>query len=149
MDFPIIDLLDEDICEVWLMKYLHPHGARCQKCGAGIDDARRFHRLSRSGIQVYRCKRCHTPFSVYSGTVFAGKHLRPSQVVMLLRGVCKGEPTATLAREIGLARQTVLNLRHELQRNAEAHQPQHPLPDPQTETDEMFQNAGEKGRKAR
>jgi hypothetical protein len=76
--------------------------------------------------------------------VFEGKHLRPAQAILLLRGVCKGEPTATIAREIELARQTVHDLRKALQANAERLQPTDPLPDQQTETDEMFQNAGEK-----
>jgi hypothetical protein len=61
-----------------------------------------------------------------------------------LRGVCKGEPTATIAREIGVTRQTVHDTRKTLQANAERLQPEEPLPDQQTETDEMFQNAGEK-----
>jgi hypothetical protein len=38
----------------------------------------------------------------------------------------------------------VLQVRREIQANAEHHQPQTPLSDTQTETDEMFQNAGEK-----
>jgi len=76
--------------------------------------------------------------------VFEGKHFRPAQTILLLRGVCKGEPTATMAREIGLARQTVHDMRHVVQANAEGLQPGDPLPDERTETDEMFQNAGEK-----
>jgi len=78
-----------------------------------------------------------------------GKHLRPAQVVLLLRGVCKGEPTAAIAREIGVARQTVHEIRKALQANAERLQPETPLPDERTETDEMFQNAGEKRGTAR
>lgn len=50
-----------------------------------------------------------------------------------------------IAREIGLARQTVHTLCQVIQANAARLQPQEPLPDRQTETDEMFQNAGEKG----
>ena len=78
-----------------------------------------------------------------------GKHLRPAQAVLLLRGVCKGEPTAAIAREIGVARQTVHEIRKALQANAERLQPETPLPDERTETDEMFQNAGEKRGTAR
>jgi FixJ family two-component response regulator len=64
--------------------------------------------------------------------------------VLLLRGVVKGDPSAEIAREIGVSRQTVLQVRREIQANAEQHQPQTSLSDQQTETDEMFQNAGEK-----
>jgi IS30 family transposase len=64
--------------------------------------------------------------------------------VLLVRGVSKGNPTAEIAREIGVSRQTVHELRREIQANAQRQQPQTPLSDSQTETDEMFQNAGEK-----
>ena len=67
-----------------------------------------------------------------------------SPVTQSLRGVLKGEPTTTLAAELGVSYQTVLNLRHDLQANARRMQPDTPLPDNVTESDEMFQNAGEK-----
>jgi hypothetical protein len=66
------------------------------------------------------------------------------QVVLLMRGLCKGESSKELAAELGLNYGTVLKLRHEAQANAEKIQPDTPLPDQRTETDEMFQNAGEK-----
>jgi len=101
-------------------------------------------RLTRgSRLTVYRCPG-QGIYNLYSGTVFEGKHLRPAQAILLLRGVCKGEPTATIAREIGLVRQTVHDLRKAIEANAAMLQPQEPLPDRQTETDEMFQNAGER-----
>jgi FixJ family two-component response regulator len=62
----------------------------------------------------------------------------------MLRGVTKGQPSAEIAREIGVSRQTVHEVRQEIQANAVRHQPQTPVSDDQTETDEMFQNAGEK-----
>jgi hypothetical protein len=61
-----------------------------------------------------------------------------------MRGICKGESSKELAAELGLNYFTVLTLRHEAQANAEKAQPETPLPDEHTETDEMFQNAGEK-----
>jgi len=61
-----------------------------------------------------------------------------------MRGICKGESSNTLAAELELDYKTVLSLRHRIQANAEAQQPESPLPDKETETDEMFQNAGEK-----
>jgi hypothetical protein len=35
---------------------------------------------------VYRCSECEGTYNLYSGTLFEKKHLRPSQVVLLLRG---------------------------------------------------------------
>jgi hypothetical protein len=80
--------------------------------------------------------------------VFEKKHLRPAQVVMLLRGVCKGESSAALADELCLSRTTVRELRKQVQENAKRLQPNAPLSDEHTETDEMEQNAGEKKRAA-
>ncbi len=149
MDFPILALCDDELGEVWLRKYFHPHGLHCPKCKASVKQARCFGHTRRSQVTQYRCRQCQTVYSVYSGTVFANKHLRPAQVILLLRGVCKGESTASLARELQLAYDTVHHLRQQLHANAVRLQPETPLPDTVTETDEMFQNAGEKRRKTR
>lgn len=69
------------------------------------------------------------------------------RVVLLMRGICKGETSQELTAELGLNYGTVLKLRHALQANAEKKQPDTPLPDEHTETDEMFQNAREKRRR--
>jgi hypothetical protein len=79
--------------------------------------------------------------------VFANKQLRPARVILLLRGVCKGESTASLSRELQLAYDTVQHLRQQLHTHTIRLQPETPLPDAVTETDEMFQNAGKKGKK--
>lgn len=52
----------------------------------------------------------------------------------------------SLSEELGVvvSRTTVHYLRQELQENAERVQPDTPLTDEHTETDEMFQNAGGK-----
>jgi transposase-like protein len=144
MDFPIVDLLDEDLSKAWLLKYFHPEGLKCPHCGKGVEEAREFRKTKKSQLLVWRCNACQGIYNLYSGTVFEGKHLRPMQVVVLVRGVCKGEPAATLAREMGVSRQTVHAIRKVLQANAERDQPQTPLTDARAETDEMFQNAGEK-----
>ena len=143
MDFPIVDLFDDDLSAAWLLKYFHQGQLRCPHCGRGVEEARVFRATRRGRLTVYRCA-CQGVYNLYSGTLFQGKHLRPAQAILLLRGVCKGEPTAAIAREIGLARQMVHDLRQAIQANAERLQPMEPLSDWQTETDEMFQNAGGK-----
>jgi transposase-like protein len=144
MDFPIVDLLDDEISEAWLWKYCHPEGRKCPHCGASVGEARAFRRTTNSRVTVYRCNCCQGVYNVYSGTVFEAKHFRPAQAILLLRGVCKGQPAAEIAREIGVSRQTVHEMRKTIQANAEAIQPESKLSDERTETDEMFQNAGEK-----
>ena len=82
---------------------------------------------------------------MYSGTVFEGRRLRPEQVVLLVKGVVKGEQAQILANEIGVCRQTVQAIGQQIHANAQHLQADNPLDrDEQTETDEMYQNAGGK-----
>ena len=145
MDFPIVDLLSQDLAVSWLVKHFHPAGLKCPHCGTDVEDARQFRKTTQSQLIVYRCHECDGVYTLYSSTAFEGRSLTPSQVVLLLRGICKGEPSQAIAREISITRQTVLSIRREIQSRANAIQPDSVLPDLLTETDEMFQNAGEKG----
>ena len=147
MDFPILDITEDALAEQWLQKHFHPKGLGCPHCRAGVRHARPFGQTRRSQVTQHRCRKCAKVYTVYSGTIFANKHLRSTQAILLLRGICKGESTATLARELELAYDTVHHLRQQLQTNATRLQPETPLPDAVTETDEMFQNAGEKRRR--
>jgi transposase-like protein len=146
MDFPIIDLLDVEQSVVWLEEHFHPEGLQCPHCHAGIEDARYFRPNPGSGLPVYRCKTCQGVYHLYSGTVFEGSQLSPCQVVLLLRGFFQGQSSAQLSRELNLSYKTVLKWRHRLHANAERLQPDTPLPDLASESDELFQNAGEKRR---
>lgn len=144
MIFPITDLLDDEQSEQWLLDHFHPEGLRCPKCGS---TRRRFFRETEtSKLTVYRCLECEGIYNLYSATLFEKKHLRPSQVVLLLRGVARGESSVRLTEELGVSRTTIHYLRKELQENARRLQPEAPLTDEHVETDEMFQNAGEKRR---
>lgn len=147
MDFPILKICDDELGELWLQKYFHPQGLHCPTCAASVKHARPFGRTRRGQVTRHRCRRCETVYTVYTGTVFANKQLRPAQVILLLRGVGKGESTASLSRELRLAYDTVHHLRQQLHTNAVALPSTTPLPDAVTETDEMFQNAGEKRHK--
>ena len=144
MEFPIIDLLDAAECEAWILRHFHPDGLHCPRCGEAVVNAHYFRTTHRSQLTVYRCNACRQIYNLYSGTVFQQRHLTPGQVVLLVRGIVKGEVAKTLASELDLHYTTVLDLRHDLQHHARWRQPDTPLPDRQTETDEMFQNAGEK-----
>jgi transposase-like protein len=144
MDFPITDLMSEKASEEWIMEYFHPTGIRCPHCGAAWAEAFEFRTTRKSQLMVYRCRACHGIYNLYSGTVFEARQLRPAQVVLLVRGVLKGESAATLARELGMSRTTITELRHRIQQNAADLQTQYPLQDNVVEADEMFQNAGGK-----
>jgi transposase-like protein len=143
MEFPILELMGHDESTAWVENYFHPNGLKCPKCGANKAHGRVFRQTRRSRLTVYRC-RCGATYNLYTGTVLAQHHLSPAQVVLLLRGIVKGETTAALSRELDVGCEAVLNLRHELQAQAERLQPTDARPDTETESDEMFQNAGEK-----
>jgi transposase-like protein len=147
MDFPIGDLLDEQACYDWLVSRLYPRGLACPHCGRkrGLG----VHRRHRAPVLDYQCPRCAAVFNAFTGTALAGTHRRPSELVLILRGIAQGAPTARLARELGCSRRHLLDLRHRLHHYAERFLPKTPLPDAAVEADEMYQNAGEKRPPAR
>jgi len=142
MEFPIDDLFDEERSDQWVMASFHPNGVPCPGCGRGIDAARRFRRTSRSNVTVYRCRQCHRVDTVYTGTIVQGKQRRPAQVILLVRGG-NGEPSTVLATDVGNSRTTDHTRRRAMQHTAQHRQPDTPLDDQYTETDELFQHAGE------
>lgn len=140
IDFPIDDLLDSEACTRWLEQQLHPDGLRCPACGASD---RRVARSSGAFVG-YRCCACHRYYTLLTGTAFAKTHQLPATLVLLLRGVAKGESTARLARELRLSRKQAHTLRQRVQRNLYEQQPNQVLAEVVFEADELYQNAGEK-----
>jgi transposase-like protein len=144
IDFPIADLFDDSLCLLWLERHLHPAGFTCPHCGSA--NRRLFRRQGH--YDAYRCRDCDGYYTLLSGTVFEASRKRPATLVLLLRGVAKGEPTARLARELHLSRQTVHTRRHQLQSNLNERAPTDTMEGQTFEVDEIYQNAGEKRRSA-
>ena len=148
MDFPITELIDRKGCLEWLEEYFHPNGLKCPHCQAGLDQANWFRKTKKSELDVCRCKVCRGIYNLYSGTMFEGRYFTPEQTVLFIREVLQDKSSAQLAHELQISRTTALEVRHMLQANAEHEQITEPLSDLEAETDEMFQNAGEKRRMA-
>jgi transposase-like protein len=140
IDFPITELLDDSICTLWLERHLHPEGLRCPGCGSM---ERRLFR-DQGHFPAYRCRGCRGYYTLLTGTAFAKTRQRPATLVLLLRGMAKGEPTARLARELGLSRKQLHTLRQRIQANLNATAPTDVLTGTAFEADELYQNAGEK-----
>lgn len=143
MDFPIIDLMDQDACYHKLLGLLHPDGLTCPACKS--DDHLRVHRRHRAPVLDYRCAACRRVFNAFTGTPLGGTHRTPAQIMLILRGFAQGVPTAQLARELDCDRKHLLELRRLMQDNASRWLDRNPLGDAVVEGDEMYQNAGEKG----
>jgi len=152
MDFPLTGLMDEQACYDKLVTLLHPQGLACPRCGSA--DSLRVHSRERDPVLRYRCHPkavrpgCGRVFNAFTGTVLDGTDKRPSTILLLLRGFAQGVPTAKLARELDLGRQALHEFRKKVQQQALLALPKTPLPDDVVESDEMYQNAGEKRRSA-
>ncbi len=140
IDFPITDLLDDSISTIWLERHLHPNGMKCPHCAS---TERRLFR-EQGYFPAYRCRTCGGYYTLLTGTVFAKTRQRPATLVLLLRGIAKGEPTARLARELGLSRKPLHTLRQRIQANLNETAPTDAMTGTAFEADELDQNAGEK-----
>ena len=140
IDFPIGELMDDSICTLWLERHLHPQGLTCPHCGSCT---RRLFR-AQEHFPAYRCRACDGYYTLLTGTVFEKTRQRPATLVLLLRGIAKGEPTARLARELGLSRKQLHTLRRRIQTHVNATAPTHLMRGTAFEADELYQNAGEK-----
>jgi transposase-like protein len=140
IDSPIAELLDDSVCTLWLERHLHPQGLTCPHCGHS--DKRLFR--ARGHFPAYRCRAYDGYYTLLTGTVFAKTQQRPATLVLLLRGIAKGEPTARLARELGLSRKQLHTLRRRIQANLNETAPTGVMTGTAFEADDLYQNAGEK-----
>ena len=140
IDFPITDLLSDTECLKWLEAYLHPEGLACPHCGS----ARRRLFRKQSNFPAYRCLDCDGYYTLLSETVFEKTRQRPATLVLLLRGIAKGESSALLARELGMGRKPMMQLRQRIQNNLYETLPTAVMEGKTFEVDEVYQNAGEK-----
>lgn len=145
MLFPITDLLSEQECYDYLLRTLHPDGIKCPRCGCPLPVDQSPHDRRRDPIFDYRCRTCAAVFNLFTGTIWSGTHYDCKTIALVMRGFVQGIPTLHLAQELDLDYETLLNRRHQVQRLALETLPTDPLSDDETEGDEMFQNAGEKG----
>lgn len=143
MKFDLTDLLDEKACYEFLKALLHPKGLCCPRCGG---QHYKVLKRDRDPIIGYQCldKECRRTFNIFTGTVFQGTHYSCKVLVQILKGIAQGTPTKHLAEELEIDRSNLMGLRHKLQDNALATLAAEKLQDDVVESDEMFQNAGEK-----
>jgi hypothetical protein len=134
IDFPIGELMDESICMLWLERHLHVSGLTCPRCGPAERRLFRAH----GHFPAYRRRACQGYDTLLTGTAFANTRQRPATLVLLVRGVAKGEHTARLARELGLSREPLPTLRQRLQANLHAMAPTPVMAGTAFDADELY-----------
>lgn len=142
MKFSIENLLDEQECYDFLVETLHPDGLKCPDCDRSVTHSR-VHSYRREPILYYRCE-CGRVYNAFTETHWQGTHYSCTTIVQILRGFLKGEPTKHMAEELDIDRGNLLRHRHQMQERAELARFKEAFPDEVVETDEMYQNAGEK-----
>ncbi|SRR6266511_2254332 len=140
IDFPSTELLDDRLCTRWPERHRHPDGLQWPHGGR---TARRLFR-HQDPFPADRCRGCDGSYTRLTGTAFENTRPRPATLGLLLRGIAKGEPTARLARELGLPRNQRQTLRPRLQAHLNDRAPTAVMTGTAFEADELDQHAGEK-----
>lgn len=112
--FPIQSLMDEQACYEYLLSVLHPQGLHCPQ-GHPLPAGQGAHDRHRTPIVDYRCKTCGAVFNLFTNTIGSKTRYSCATIVLILRGVAQGVPTAHLAGELGIDRAHLLAHRHEMQ----------------------------------
>lgn len=136
--------MDYQKCYEFLISLFHPTGLHC-RCGCPLPEGQSPHKYRANGLPCFRCRKCNKVFNIFSDTLFQGIHYDCIQIVLLLRGFAQGKTTLHLSKELKLSYNNLLNWRHILQEYAFENRDVSVLEDEVVESDEVFQNAGEKG----
>lgn len=123
--FPIQSLMDEQACYDYLLKALHPQGLQCAQ-GHPLAVEQGAHDRHRVPLLDYRCRTCGAVFNLFTGTLWSKPRYSCATLVLILRGVAQGVPTAHLAGELGIDRAHLLEHRHEMQQLVEQRFPPEP-----------------------
>lgn len=144
LKFPIQDLMDYNSCYNFLSKILHPQGLAC-KCGIVKPKDQKPHKFRSNKLPCYKCQNCGKVYNIFSGTILSGIHYHCITIVLMLRGFAQGDTTSHLSKELNISYDRVLYWRHKLQEQSFENRDVSLLTDTEVESDEVFQNAGEKG----
>ena len=144
VQFPLYELMNYEGCYNFLMEILHPQGLHCP-LGHPIFEGQKPHKFRKNGLPCHRCRSCGKVFNIFTDTILQGIHYDCIQIVLMLHGFVKSQTTQMLSKELGVSYNSLLDWRHKLQEFAFENRNIFPLTDSEVESDEVFQNAGEKG----
>jgi len=144
LQFPLYSMMSYEECYNFLSSLLHPHDLHCPE-GHALAEGQKPHKFRKNKLPCYRCGECRKVFNLFTNTIFQGIHYDCIQIVLMLHGFAKGQTTQNLSDELKLSYNSLLDWRHKLQEFAFENRTVFPLTDRDIESDEVFQNAGEKG----
>ena len=144
IQFPIDQLMSYEACYQFLIAILHPQGLSCPK-GHDLPSEQSPHKYLKNGLACYKCRTCGCVYNLFTNTILQGIRYSCITIVLILRGFAKGETTLLLSKELKISYNQLLHWRHKLQEFAFENRDNSPLTDQVIESDEVFQNAGEKG----
>lgn len=144
LKFPIQHLMDYESCYRYLEKLFHPLGLSCP-CGQALYEGQSPHKYRANNLPCFKCRNCGKVFNIFTDTIFQGAHYECVTIVLMLRGFSQGKTTQHLSKELSVSYNSLLEWRHKLQEYAFENRAVSTLTDTEIESDEVFQNAGEKG----
>ena len=145
---PLRGLMDYNKCYEYLLNLLHAQGLHCP-CGHLLPSEQKPHKYRKNGLPCYKCTDigCKKVFNIFTNTIFQGIHYNCVTIVLMLKGFAQGVSTQLLSKELSVSYNQLLDWRHILQEHAFENRDISRLQDKKLESDEFFQNAGEKGEK--
>lgn len=144
VQFPLHALMNFEECYNFLLNILHPQGLHCPD-GHSLAEHQKPHKFRKNGLPCHRCCTCGKVFNIFTDTILQHIHYDCITIVLMLRGFAKGETTQMLSKELKVSYNALLDWRHRLQEFSFENRDVSQLTDKEIESDEVFQNAGEKG----
>jgi len=144
LKFPIQTLMSYESCYNFLLNLLHPNGFCCS-CGEFKPVSQKAHKYRKNKLPCFKCRVCGKVYNIFTGTILSGIHYDCITIVLLLRGFSQGVSSQHLSQELSISYDRVLTWRHIFQEYSFENRDICALKDNFVESDEVFQNAGEKG----
>jgi hypothetical protein len=98
----------------YLLHLLHPDGLKCPQ-GHPLPADQHPHDRHRTPIVDCRCRTCGAVFNLFTATIWRRSRYKCAQIVLILRGIAQGAPTAHLAQEMRIDRTHLLARRPAIQ----------------------------------
>jgi transposase-like protein len=96
--------LDSERCTAWILRRLHPDGARCPGCGSPLTD--RCLKTFEEGRRT-KCGKCGKFFTARTDTFLSGTHMEDRKIILLALLLGLNQPVNSIAKMLGEDPETV------------------------------------------